>query len=261
MTMLLSFSLFRKWLLVHLVPEIVWPREVVLDGVEISIRHAPYSFGVKRLLCRNQYERPERELVRDVIRPGMAVIEMGSSLGIVTAVIASLTGDVGTVVAVEASKELAEYSKTWLEKKFPQVRVIQGFGFPVTRAPPELCVSGFENNGVSLGGRVSFSLDGSPPANVSAGSKFDIATLMETFHMPSPDALVIDIEGAESVVLQAGMSIPDSVKHVVIELHPQIYVGGHAEEARIVEFFASQGLTLARKVGLSCLFSRTTTLS
>ena len=256
-----SFSLWRKWLLANLVPEIVWPREVVLDGVEIAIRHAPYSFGVKRLLCRNQYERPERELVRVVIRPGMTVIELGSSLGIVTAVVASLTGDGGTVVAVEASKELAEYSKTWLEKKFPQVRVIQGFGFPVTRAPPDLCVSGFENNGVSLGGRVSFSLDASPGASASAGSKFDIATLMETFHMASPDALVIDIEGAESVVLQAGMSIPDSVKHVVIELHPQIYVGGHAEEARIVGFFASQGLALARKIGFSCLFSRTTTLS
>src|SRR2546427_137509 len=105
----------RRTLLRFLVPEFVWPKSVSIDGARIAVRNAPYSFGVKRVLQRGEYELEERKLLQTILHPGDVVVEMGGSVGILTAIIAGKVGSSGFVISVEASVTLAEYSKTWLE--------------------------------------------------------------------------------------------------------------------------------------------------
>ena len=46
----------RSGLLRTLVPDVVWPQHVSIDGAKIKVRNAPYSFGVKLALKRDQHE-------------------------------------------------------------------------------------------------------------------------------------------------------------------------------------------------------------
>src|SRR4051812_33865047 len=115
----------RRTLLKRLVPEFVWAKSVLIDGAEIRVRNAPYSFGIKRVLSVGNYEMDERRLLAKIIQPGEVVVEMGGSIGILTAIIAQKVGPSGFVVSVEASVNLSGYSRTWLETG-NNVKVVTG---------------------------------------------------------------------------------------------------------------------------------------
>lgn len=247
----------RRRLLATFVPEFVWPRELHLDGVPIPVRGTPYSFGVKRLLCSGEYERPERQLVARILRPGMNVVEMGGSIGVLTAIIAARIQPGGSLVSVEAAEDLVAYSRTWLERRFPHAKIVQGYAFPVQELPAGLTVHGFDNHGVSLGGQVTYTVAAdASPASSADGKTYDIATLCVKNRVPPPDVLVADIEGAEAVLLVPGVQLPSSIRHVVIELHPGLYAGKSGDRDRLIQFFEDQGLPLVERAGESYLFSR-----
>ena len=51
----------------------------------------PFSFGTKLMLTLGNYELPERILCDLVLEKGMKVIEMGTSIGILSAIIEKIT--------------------------------------------------------------------------------------------------------------------------------------------------------------------------
>lgn len=61
-------------------PEFVWQREVVIDGVVFKVRNTPCSFGTKKALQNGKYELSERQLLKREIKPGDVIIEMGAPL-------------------------------------------------------------------------------------------------------------------------------------------------------------------------------------
>lgn len=251
------FATLRRRFLATFVPEFVWPKDVTLDGVPIPIRGAPYSFGVKRLLCSGKYENPERQLVARILQPGMNVVELGGSIGILTAIIAARIQPGGSLVSIEAAEDLVDYSRSWLEQRFPHTKVVHGYAFPVQELPSGLTVHGFNNHGVSLGGQVDYTVAPAADTTSLADNKtFDIATLCCKNNVPKPDVLVADIEGAEAVLLVPGVQLPASIRHVVIELHPGLYAGKTGDRDRLIQFFENQGLPLAERIGESYLFSR-----
>lgn len=237
----------RRWILKKFVPEFVWPESVNIDGVQIGLRGAPYSFGVKRFLMSGQYELAERKIADKILAPGMTVIEMGSSIGILTAVMAKRVGETGTVIAVEASDELTSYSRTWLEKD-GIVKVINGYGFPVWDVPTGLVVGGFKSDTGSLGGTVNFSVDRTQsPVSLHQTEILDLHTLSERFAL-TPDVLVIDVEGSESLLILCEPKFPLSVQHLIIELHPWLYAGD-GDMQLIVKRIQGDGFELQESIG------------
>lgn len=47
----------RRTVFRHFVPEIFWPKTVQIGKAIIPVRGQPFSFGVKRLLVKGDYER------------------------------------------------------------------------------------------------------------------------------------------------------------------------------------------------------------
>ena len=230
---------YRRRALATFVPERVWPTHVTLSGVQVPVRGQSFSFGVKRLLVRKEYEAPEREMIRDVIEPGMTVFEMGSSIGVVTAVIADAVGASGRVIAVEASQQLVQTSRQWLPKG--NVEVIWGFGFPVSQVPRGLAVHSFDGSSGSLGGTVAMTIDTVPGGEASADEAvWDVSRLSRQFSA-QPDALVVDIEGAEILLTAVDPAFPPSLKHVVIELHPAKYEDGIRDQERVINALIAAG--------------------
>lgn len=248
----------RRRLLKAVVPEWVWPREVVLDGAAIPVRSQPFSFGVKRALCRGTYELPERTLITSVMTPGIQVIELGGSLGVVTAVTAEAAGPNGRVATVEASPELAAIAKGWLGPRYPNVTILAGFGFPTMTLPYGLRVGGFRTDGASLGGRVDFalSLGGHVSEESPASHVYDLATMMRAADVPRPELLVCDIEGSELVMADESFSVPDTLTAIVIELHPHLYPRREIDEQRITTSLKQVGFSQENAIGASRLFRR-----
>ena len=97
----------RRNLLTIFTPEFVWPEYVNIDGVHIKVRNEPYSFGIKLSLTKKLYEGPERNLLKNENLVGENIIEFGSSIGVLSAILAKKVGDKGRVISVEASERIS----------------------------------------------------------------------------------------------------------------------------------------------------------
>lgn len=251
-----SLRHLRRWLLKKLVPEAVWPVDIQLTGVRIPVRGQPFSFGVKRALCNGTYEYPERTLLAEVLRPRMTVIELGSSLGVVSAVAAEAVGREGKVVCVEAAADLAHKAGAWLKPRYPHVSIVHGYGFPTLRVPADLSVAGFENHGISLGGRVEFGRAQAHSTPNAHSLVFDLGSVMEKCDVNAPDVLVCDIEGSELVITDPSFTLPPTLRYVMIELHPQLYPNHDSDSQAICQAIERCGFTLKRTVHATHLFCR-----
>jgi hypothetical protein len=243
----------RRFLLMKLVPEWIWPENIHIDGVDIAVRHAPYSFATKYILVRRRYEVPERNLLRGIIASGDMIFEMGGSIGILTAILGEMAGPQGKVFSVEASGKLTSWSKSWLEKK-GNIHVLTGFGFPVYDAGNSIKIISFDESAGALAGVVSFEqVTARQKDALPAGKIYDIKTMMLAAGV-SPNVLVVDIEGREKAVLFDGIEWPDSIRFFLVELHPRIY--GEKIKAHIIGKIKSLGFLVLSYEADTYLFKR-----
>lgn len=268
-----------SWALRNLVPESYWPETVDVDGVPIRLRNTPYSFSTRKLIRDGQYELPERTLVKKAITPGMQVIEFGGSIGIVTSVVAKCAGPTGRVISVEASPDLSAYSRPWLERG-GTIKVLTGYAFPVWEVPKGLHVDNFSGSHVSLGGRVSFNVangtgtdqaaanqaasgatavaqapGATPAASPDSPRNWDLSTICREFEV-APDALVMDIEAAERIVLDQPPNYPASLKSIIAEFHPGMYPNGKQDLDAILATYAREGFQVKEQVHFTWLLQR-----
>ena len=214
---MLDIRKIRRLILKKLVPDFIWPNSVQLDGVIIPLRNSPYSFGIKRYLNSGNYEVPERTFVKKYLNEGDQVLEMGGSIGVLTAIISKIIGSTGRVVSIEADKKLVDYSKSWLESP-SRIDIFNGYALPIYENKLNLKGIFSEGNG-SLGGTVTFT---DKSETKSGDIFFDIATLSSLFNF-KPNILIVDIEGSESVLLSISPQFPKYIDLIIIEFHPSIY--------------------------------------
>ena len=243
---------FRRNILKTIVPEFIWPKSVQIEDVLFKIRNTPYSFGTKRCIVRGDYELPERTLLRDQIIEGDVIIEMGGSIGVLTALLASKTGEKGFVVSVEASKTLTQYSKTWLEQD--NVKVITGYGFPVFKLDDTIKVVQFDESQGSLGGSIRYEItERNILAQELSEDIYDISRISELYNL-QPTILMIDVEGSENIILLQKPNFQKSIRTIIIELHPNCYT--KEDHAMIIEKIVNEGFILKNQISSSYLFTR-----
>ena len=229
----------RRSLLRTFVPEFIWPNEAVIDGVTFKVRNTPYSYGTKRALKTGNYEVSERKLLKEQIKSGDIIIEMGGSIGVLTAILSHYTGASGEVYSVEASDKIASYSKTWLERK-GNIKVLRGFGFPVLSVNKNIKISNFDENAGSLGGIVSFDSNAGDN-NTSSDPVYDIGKIMAEFSA-TPTVLVIDVEGSEKIILDSKPNYPDSIRIILMEMHTHMY--GEVVRKQIIQRIVDEGFVV-----------------
>lgn len=234
------FLSIRRFVLKSFVPEFIWPEYVSLDRTRIKVRNTPYSFGVKWLLSRrsDDYELAERSFISGLSK-GDHVLEFGGSIGVVTALIASQVGPAGRIVSIEASKELADYSRSWLEKS-DNIKVICAYAFPVFKRIS--MTASFDGSAGSLGGIVNFESINDRPTTKDKNHFF----LEDAFEIKefNPKIMFIDIEGSERIMLDHKPDIPKGINQIVIELHPSIY--GEEVNQKIIQVILDEGFVLAK---------------
>ncbi|KAF0242838.1 MAG: hypothetical protein Q8K64_05605 [Sediminibacterium sp.] len=242
----------RRILLSILVPELYWPKSVNINGAEIAIRNEPFSFGTKWILKKKNYEGAEINLVSKILKGGESILEMGTSIGVLTRVMSKLVGEKGKIITIECNEDLYNSCLRW-SKQNTNVQLIRGYGFPIFSAPTDLTIEGYSDDLGSLGSRVDFSLQGSDTANNEY--IYDIETIEKRFNF-APSVLVVDVEGSEEIILNQNFTLPNYIKYIIIELHSGMYLHKLESQNSIIQAIKNAGFELIEKIADSYLFER-----
>lgn len=182
-------------------------RVVELDGIKVSTDAAGLPRSVRSALFKETYEVHERRLVRQIVRPGDRVLEIGAGIGVVASLAARLCGP-GNLVSYEANSKLepiirGNFALNGVEPRLV-MRAVNLDGRPVTFNRDDNIVSS------SLAKR-----DSSAEAIEVAADAFD-----DIVRDHRPGIVIMDVEGIETDLLSQGNL--EGVAHIVVEIHPQV---------------------------------------
>ncbi|XOJ89841.1 hypothetical protein ABXT57_02900 [Methylophilaceae bacterium Uisw_097] len=240
----MNFYNIRRFFLRNFIPEFIWPIYIYLDDVKFQIRKMPYSYGIKRMLVKNQYECSERLLVNKYLRPSDSVIELGSSIGILSKIIANKINLTSSLYCLEADENLIQAAQETINDCSNQnIHFFNGFfAFAVDQNTYV-----FDRSLGSLGGQL-----------VKTDKKIgitidDLNTLYNQKRMKA-NFLICDIEGSEESLLIKNSKIPLTIKRLLIELHPHVY--GTKVMDNIIRNIKSRDFKLVDKHGTNFYFEK-----
>lgn len=241
MSLIITLYNIRRKVLKTIIPEFIWPKSVTLDNAQIPVRGMDYSFGVKRVLVLDNYEMSERALIKKSVQKGDVVVEMGGSIGVVAGIVSKIVGENGKVVSIEASDKLATQARSWLSKTGNVIN-LHGFGFPIFNLPAKFKELHFVDDDNSLGGRIDFNTKAN---TTNTTPSYDLNVLEQQYKI-QPNVLILDIEGSEIVFLENEISIPQYVKTIIIEMHPNLY--GQDKEDEIMKVLGNMGFKIVEEI-------------
>jgi FkbM family methyltransferase len=172
------------------------------------------------------YERRTQQVFRNIVAPGDAVFDVGAHVGFYTLLAARLTGPGGRVVAFEPLPRNVDFLRRHVDaNRLGNVSIVQA-------AVAE------------RSGSAHFTKGGGPSTGslVPRGSAVELAIdlvciddLVGTGELPAPRVVKIDVEGAESRVLEGG-------RRTFVEHRPKVVLSGHGWEqstlcSRMLESF------------------------
>jgi FkbM family methyltransferase len=204
------------------------------DEVTLAVPATLQSITTYVLLEQERWFEKEMDFLRHWLRPGMAVIDIGASLGVYSLPMARLVGETGHVFAYEPGSE----ARTLLERS----RVLNA-AFNLDISP--LALSDCERDG-----RLVFGLSSELNAlgDGNAGEAIRITSLDSEDARrgwPSPDFVKIDVEGEEERILAGGRNF--FVRHSPLVMF-EINAEGRVNE-RLRALFPAMGYRLFRQLG------------
>lgn len=178
---------------------------------------------IRYLLARRRpYEAPEARMVRQHIRPGMNVLELGGCMGVVSATIRSRIGPTAKRVVAEPVPRLAEICRA-------NASIGADPGTTDVVCAAVACTGGtnatFHSSDNAHSGRLARAGE--------TGMRVATVTLDELVaRLPEgPFALVCDIEGTELELLERASDALRRTEVLILETHPRRY----ADPARGLE--------------------------
>lgn len=200
-------------------------------GIAVSV---PREADVKLRydLARGRpYEEAEAQMIRQYLAPGTPVIELGGCMGIISALIRRQIGADAPHIVVEANPRLAQLCA-------PNARIGASDGATTVVVAA-----------VDYSGAATVSFDTGQTAHgghVAAGGGLSVpTTTLAALAQGLPDqpfALICDIEGAETGLIDHDSAMLDRVCLFVLETHPKVYPGRAADTERLLAAIEARGL-------------------
>ncbi len=222
-------------------------------GSVIHTRDRAVVPTVKAALFWGLYESAEVRFVRDYLRMDLDVVELGSSLGVVTSQILQKVEPDCRVVCVEANPHLLRTLRKNIEAngKGRKATVVHGAIAEVSKSGDSVRLSVGEDNTVS---RISGGAGSQETLLVPA---FALSTILQREGINGDFALVSDIEGAEASFIEGDDGALGRCQQLIIELHDTHWQG----TAVTIDRFRSvleqlHGFRLRASHGPVCVFER-----
>jgi len=168
---------------------------------------------IKAMIFWRLYENAEITLVRRFLRRDLDIVELGSSLGVVSSHIAHLTPPAHKLICVEANPQLVDIIRTNVHLAAPSREVwVQNRAIAYGTADSEVSLRGDS----TLSGRITAH---KMPDPLSQRVKAVTLSQILAEHSIQEYALVADIEGAEWQMFQSDGFALQNCRQVIIELH------------------------------------------
>ena len=203
-------------------------------GVDVVIPKG-VDDGIRYQLTRGRiYEEPEARLVKTFLKPGMPVVELGGSLGVISALIRSVIGADAQHIIVEANPALIDTCRS------NAIGETDGSNTKIVRAA------------VDYSGNETVTFANSPRAHIGMvsrdgkgitvpASRFrDVVAKLDADRF----ALVCDIEGMEADLFEKERDLLSRMDVIVVETHPNWFDDGQDTVNRIIGWCEEAGLKL-----------------
>ncbi len=213
-------------------------KEVGIHGIVVPLALVPYEQAVKEL-DRGTYEDAEADLIARHFQPGWTVIELGASLGIISAVVGRTNP--ARLVCVEAMPELAAVVRGMLARNCPQVphEVIA-----CAIAPTDGVISFASGGDDTFTGRVANSATVAGVVQVPARR---LSTILAEAKLDGPFHLVCDIEGMEAPLFLDDAGALERCEGMILEGHSTEYRGRQFSPDDIFQLAESLGFRMVER--------------
>lgn len=202
------------------------------EGFQFSLEPSLKSIVTFVLLTQDRWFESEIELCRQILRPGMNVIDVGANVGVYTFLFARCVGQSGKVYAIEPTPGCLECLKsTTTQNKLN--KVVQVIEAAVGEEPGEVYLV---DEGASVFNRIV-----TDPMSVIEETKpvrqITLDELWISEGNPTIDLLKVDAEGAEVPVLKGARKILETCTPIVMFENQHAGQTTGLESARVLAEF------------------------
>jgi FkbM family methyltransferase len=243
----LSFKLSIKRRVNKTLRAVLRKKEVAIHGIIVPLELIHYEQALKEL-DRGTYEDAEAALIARYFKPGSTVVELGASLGIISAVIGKTAP--ARLVCVEALPDLAAAVERMLARNCPGVshKVIE-----CAIGPEDGQMSFTADETDNMTGKAADSTDGKRTFQVPARR---LSTILADEKITGPFHLVCDIEGMEAALFLDDAGALANCAGVILEAHPTEYKGRKFSPDEIFNLCESLGFELVERRRNAAYFKR-----
>jgi FkbM family methyltransferase len=213
----------------------------VSDTVMVATRHGPMvalaadAYITRSLQLYGEYGRDEADLFRQVVKPGMTVVEAGANIGAHSVMLARACAP-GPLIAFEPQQRVFQL----LCANLVMNGVTNALAFPDAvgaRAGMALLPELDYGRGYNFGSVSIQPIDASAGLDWSAGRPTRVVAIDE-LALPACGLIKIDVEGFESAVLEGA-------RQTIARCRPLLYVENDraSQQAALIALIASLGYT------------------
>jgi FkbM family methyltransferase len=213
---------------------------IPFHGMPIDVGGAGIPAANKAALWWGMYESAEYRLIKEFLRPDLPVIELGSSIGAISSVIAQQLDRGQCLTCVEANPFLIPLLQRNLHRHAGHLTV--NLVHAAVSYDSDVVRFGVSSNNLTS------SIPAGTQAETAAVNAVTMAALVAG-KAGTPFQIVADIEGAEAAVYlhDAGSLIRCEV--MVVELHPTVLKGRPYTPADLEQVIESLGFQIVARYG------------
>lgn len=197
------------------------------EGVRLLVQHELLSETVKRSIYRRMYEKAEISILKKTLGNNDRVLELGSCMGFLGAYVSKRVGS-ENVVLVEANPDMIPLLEANLASNGVSPKIVNAMVGATDGADADFYVMPdvWSSSAINKG------------AQNSRAIRIESISLATLLAQASPTYLIVDIEGAEKDILDAGVLKASTVQKICAELHPK-YIGNQATSRLIQDIEAA----------------------
>jgi len=209
------------------------PKTIALNGIRLTADLQDVPKGIRKQLYQKRYEHQEFLLVREALKPGDRVLEVGAGIGFIGIACARICG-ADNILSYEPNPAM----KPVIEKNYALNGLTPNLRSKVlATAPGE--VEFFFDEGVLSSSLIDRRHGGATRVQADA-----IAEVIESY---DPTVLVMDVEGAEIDLLRS--CDLKNITKIIIEMHP--HVVGPDKIQSLCDYLADNGFAIRKRISKS----------
>lgn len=206
--------------------------------------------GLSRdLLACGIREPTQTELMRNLIKSGMTIVDIGANLGYYTLMEASIVGETGKIYAIEPIRQNYEILKKNVRKNnYGDIVEIYQYAVSDNCGIGKIAVTKESNYCTMFLSEGELSEVGKKQLEISMDEIIDVETItLDEFlvNRRQPDLIRMDVEGYEGVIIKGMSSTLRNAKSglwLFIEIHPCYFQDRYGMTAGIIQDLAKAGI-------------------